>query len=190
MKKTIDNLAKAFIGESQARNRYTFYAKTAKKEKLPQISTLFTITAENEAQHAKWLLRMINDLLGKSEQVKVEAEMPTVFENTAANLKAAIAGEHYETTEMYPEFAKVAREEGLDKIADRLLAIANAEKHHEERYITLLENLENGTLFKKEESKTWVCLECGYTHDGKSPPEECSSCSHPMEHFMIKCEEY
>lgn len=187
---TLKNLGKAFIGESQARNRYTFYAKTAKKEGLPQISALFLLTAENEAQHAKWLMRMINELSQKSgEPFEVNAaEVPTVFADTASNLAAAIEGEHHEQTQMYPTFAKVAREEGLEEIADRLEAIAKAERHHEERYAKLLENLKNNTLFKKESEVEWVCLECGYVHKGTQPPEECPSCSHPKQHFIVNCE--
>ncbi|SRR6056297_69675 len=197
MQKTIKNLAQAFIGESQARNRYTFYAKTAKKEGYPQLEEIFLLTADNEKEHAKWLMRMINDLKGKSEEsaeelkdLQVEADTPTVFGTTAENLQAAIDGENYENTRMYPEFAQTAEEEGLPEIAKRLRHIGKAEEHHEERYQKLLKQVQEGTMFKKQESQKWMCRECGYVHEGEQPPEECPSCSHPYNYFQIKCEEY
>jgi len=194
MEKTVENLTKAFIGESQARNRYTFYAKIAKKEGFEQIAEIFLITAENEKEHAKWLFRLINGLKEKSkenlDEIRVEAAAPTILGDTTENLKAAIAGENYEHTKMYPEFADVAEKEGFPEIAKRLRAIAIAEKHHEERYQKLLEEVEAGTVFKKEKEVWWVCMECGYVHFGKEPPEECPSCSHPRSFYQIKCEEY
>ncbi|NYB53086.1 MAG: rubrerythrin family protein [Methanobacteriaceae archaeon] len=194
MEKTLENLTKAFIGESQARNRYTFYAKQAKKEGYPQISELFLETADNEREHAKWLFRLIQQLkekMGKDlDAIHVEAEAPLTLGSTVENLKAAIEGEHYENTEMYPEFARVAKEEGLDDIAQRLSSIGKAEVHHEERYIKLLEQVEAGTLFQKEENVTWTCLKCGYSVTGKQPPEKCPSCDHPTKYFIIRCEEY
>ncbi len=194
MKKTIENLAKAFVGESQARNRYTFYAKIAKKEGFEQIAEIFLITAENEKEHASWLLKLINELKKKSgekiNEIKVEAIVPTVLGSTKENLKAAILGENYEHTTMYPEFAAVAEKEGLPEIAKRLKAIAVAEKHHEERYRKLLKEIEEGTVFKKEKEVWWVCRECGYIHYGKEPPEICPSCSHPKSFYQVKCEEY
>lgn len=194
MKKTIENLVKAFIGESQARNRYTFYAKVAKKEGFEQIAGIFLITAENEKEHASNLFRLINELKKKSDEeldeIKVEAAAPTILGNTAENLKAAIAGENYENTIMYPEFADVAEKEGFPEIATRLRAIAKAEKHHEERYRKLLKQVEAGTFFKKEKEVWWVCRECGYIHFGKDPPEKCPSCDHPRSYFELKCEEY
>jgi len=194
VKKTIENLVKAFIGESQARNRYTFYAKVAKKEGFEQIAGIFLITAENEKEHASNLFRLINELKKKSDEeldeIKVEAAAPTILGNTAENLKAAIAGENYENTIMYPEFADVAEKEGVPEIATRLRAIAKAEKHHEERYRKLLKQVETGTFFKKEKEVWWVCRECGYIHFGKEPPEKCPSCDHPRSYFELKCEEY
>ncbi len=194
MEKTLKNLIKAFIGESQARNRYTYYAKVAKKEGYEQISGIFLETAEQEKVHAKRLFEHIQELkknLGtKEEEFVVEGLAPTVYGNTKENLKAAAEGENYEHTEMYPEFAKVAEEEGLKKIAHRLKSIAKAEQHHEERYLKLLKELEEGTIFKKSESKIWVCRECGYIHEGKEPPEECPSCDHPKAYYQIKCEEF
>lgn len=194
MKNTIENLVKAFIGESQARNRYTFYAKTAKKEGFEQIAEIFLITAGNEKEHASNLFKLINELKKKSgeklDEIRVEATAPTVLGSTAENLKAAIAGEHYEYTEMYPKFADIAEKEGFSEIAERLRAIAKAEQHHEERYKKLLAQVEAGTVFKKEREVWWVCRECGYVHYGKEPPEECPSCSHPRSYFQLKCEEY
>ncbi|MFN4132930.1 MAG: rubrerythrin [Candidatus Hadarchaeales archaeon] len=194
MKETIKNLANAFIGESQARNRYTFYAKIAKKEGYEQIAEIFLITAENEREHASWLFKLINELKKKSnenlDEIKVEAVAPTILGTTAENLRAAIAGENYEYTKMYPEFADVAEREGYRDIANRLRAIAKAEQHHEERYKKLLKEVEAGTVFKKEKEVWWVCRECGYTHFGKEPPEKCPSCGHDRSFYQIKCEEY
>jgi rubrerythrin len=194
MRRTIENLAKAFIGESQARNRYTFYSKVAKREGFEQIAEIFLITAENEREHASQLLKLINELKKKSEEkldeIKVEAVAPTILGTTAENLKAAIAGENYEHTRMYPEFASVAEEEGFPEIAKRLRAIAIAEKHHEERYQKLLKEVEAGTVFRKEKEVWWVCRECGYVHFGIEPPERCPSCDHPRSFYQVKCEEY
>jgi len=194
LRRTIENLAKAFIGESQARNRYTFYAKVAKKEGFEQIAEIFLITAENEREHASTLFKLINELKGrgaeKLEEIKVEAVAPTTLGDTAENLKAAIAGENYEYTQMYPEFAKIAEEEGLPKIAKRLRAIAQAERHHEERFKKLLSMVEAGKVFVKDEEVWWVCRECGYTHFGREPPDRCPSCDHPRSYFQLRCEEY
>nr|NIT04263.1 rubrerythrin family protein [Candidatus Saccharibacteria bacterium] len=182
MKKTIENLTKAFIGESQARNRYTFYAKVAKKEGFEQIAEIFLITAENEKEHAKRLFEHINELKErggqKLEEIVVEAAAPTSYGDTAQNLEAAAAGENYEYTKMYPGFAKVAEDEGLSEIATRLRAIAKAEEHHEERYKKLLKKVKAGTVFKKDKKVWWVCRECGYVHFGTEPPEKCPSCDH------------
>ncbi len=194
MRNTIQNLTKAFIGESQARNRYAFYSKVAKKEGFEQIAEIFLITAENEKEHAKKLFEHIQELkkkLGEDlSEIKVEAIAPTIFGNTAENLKAAIAGEHYENTEMYPEFAKIAEEENLPDIANRFRAISKVEEHHEERYIKLLKEVEDKTVFKKEKEVSWVCRECGYVHFGTEPPEKCPSCDHERGFYQIKCEEY
>jgi rubrerythrin len=194
MQETIKNLAKAFIGESQARNRYTFYSKIAKKEGFEQIAEIFLITADNEKEHASWLFKMINELKKQSnenlDEIKVEAIAPTILDSTTENLKAAIAGENYEYTKMYPEFADVAEKEGFLEIAERLRAIAVAEKHHEERYKKLLKEIEAGTIFKKEKEVWWVCRECGYVYFDTEPPEICPSCSHPRSFYQVKCEEY
>ena len=194
MKRTLENLIKAFIGESQARNRYTFYAKIAKKEGYEQIAEIFLMTAENEKEHASTLFKFIDELKGKigyeENEMTVEVVAPLTIGSTTENLRAAIAGENYEHTKMYPEFARVAEEEGLPEIAERLRAIAKAEEHHEERYKKLLKEVEAGTVFKKEQEVLWVCRECGYVHYGKEPPEKCPSCHHPKSYFQIKCEEY
>ena len=194
MKQTIENLAKAFIGESQARNRYTFYAKIAKKEGFEQIAEIFLITADNEREHAKWLFRLMNELKSKYgedlDSLSVEGAVPLTLGSTEENLEAAIKGENYEYTEMYPGFADIAEKEGLPEIAERLRAIAKAEEHHEERYKKLLEQVRNGSVFKKDKKVWWICRECGYAHFGEEPPEECPSCGHPRSYYQLKCEEY
>ncbi len=194
MQETIKNLAKAFIGESQARNRYTFYAKIAKKEGYEQVAEIFEITAENEREHAKWLFRLLNQLIEKYNinppEINVDAVAPVVLGKTADNLRSAITGEHYENTEMYPNFADIAEKEGFPEIAKRLRAIAIAEKHHEERFTKLLKLVESGSFFKRDKPVVWVCRKCGYVHIGEKPPEACPSCGHPSSYFQLQCEEY
>ncbi len=190
MKETIKNLAKAFIGESQARNRYTFYAKIAKKEGFEQIAEVFLITAENEKAHAKRLFEHIQTVKQGNDAIGVEAEASTVYGDTKENLKAAIEGEHYENTQMYPEFASKAEEDGLQDIADRMRAISKAEEHHEDRFKKLLAQIENNAVFKKEQEVEWVCRECGFTFRGLEPPEKCPSCDHPKSYYQVKCEQY
>lgn len=194
MQKTIENLAKAFVGESQARNRYTIYAKIAKKEGFEQISEIFLETADQEREHAKWLMRMIEGLKGKSEEnyseLGVDVSVPTVVGTTEENIKAAAEGENYEHTTMYPEFANVAEREGLEQIAKRLRSIAIAEKHHEDRYRKFLKQVQSESVFERKEETTWVCRKCGYTHKGKTPPDACPSCGHPKNYFQIQQENY
>ncbi|MDN5327485.1 MAG: hypothetical protein PWP03_123 [Candidatus Woesearchaeota archaeon] len=194
MNETLKNLVKAFIGESQARNRYTFYAKIAKKEGFEKISQVFLVTAENEKEHAKSLFDLIQALKKKLnvtlDEIEVEASAVIKLGNSIENLKSAIHGEHYETSEMYPHFADVAEKEGFIDIANRLRAIAVAEKHHEERFTHILIELENNTFFKKDKKVYWVCMECGYVYEGEEPPEECPSCKHPKSYFELKCEDY
>jgi rubrerythrin len=194
MKKTIENLTKAFIGESQVRNRYDFYAKIARKEGYEQIGEIFQITAENEKTHAKRIFEHIQELKKENkdnlDQVTVEAEAPIIYGTTAENLKSAIAGENHEYAQMYPEFADTAEQEGYPRIARRLRAIAKAEEHHEERFKKLLQQLEAGTIFRKDKEVWWFCRECGYMHFGATPPEICPSCDHPQAFYQIKCEEY
>ena len=191
MNQTIQNLTKAFIGESQARNRYTFYAKIAKKQGLEQIAGIFLETADHEKEHAKRLFEHIQELnKGKMDEIKVEAAAPTVYAKTIENLKAAIAGEHYENSKMYPQFAQVAQQEGLTKIAARLRSNAQAEKHHEERYKKLLKVVKANKVFKKSKKVWWTCRECGYVHFDKQAPNKCPACNHPKAFYQIKCEEY
>jgi len=196
MQETLKNLAKAFIGESQARNRYTMYAKIAKKEGYQQLGAMFELTAEQEREHAGWIFKLIQELkeeAGNPEELnelEVEAACPTIKSTTAENLKSAIAGENYEHTEMYPAFAEQAEKDGYPKIAARLRAIAKAEEHHEERYQKLLDQVEAGTMFEKQEEKEWTCRKCGYVHKGNKAPEECPSCGHDKSFYELKCEEY
>ncbi|MCX8200248.1 MAG: ferritin-like domain-containing protein [Candidatus Micrarchaeota archaeon] len=191
--KTIGNLAKAFIGESMARNRYTMYASIARKEGYLQIADVFILTAENEKEHAEWNMRMLNDIMAKAGihmEIKVDSEVPRTTTSTIENVKAAIAGENYEYTKMYPEFADVAEKEGFPEVAARLRAIAKAESHHEERYKKLLDILTKGTVFKKDTKVEWVCSKCGYVHEGNTPPVKCPSCDHERNYFTVKCEAY
>ncbi len=190
MSKTLENLTKAFIGESQARNRYTFYSSIAKKEGYIQISQIFEMTATQEREHANWLMKMIQDLKEGNNSLKVEAEANFTLGTTQENLKAAIDGEMYENKEMYPEFAKIAREEGFEDIAKRLESIAIAEGHHAERYTKLHTVLTDGTIFKKDTEVIWICSECGYVHIGKEAPELCPSCGHAKGFYYLMNEEY
>ncbi|WP_294581051.1 rubrerythrin [uncultured Thomasclavelia sp.] len=182
--KTANNLMHAFAGESQARNRYTFYASIAKKEGYVQIQNIFLETANQEKEHAKRLMKFLNkDLAG--ETVYTEGNFPVLLGTTAENLKAAAAGENEEYTQMYPSFAKTAREEGFDEIADVLENIAVAEKHHEARYLKLLETLEAGNTFKREAPVVWKCNNCGFIYEGLEAPERCPACDHPQAHFEV-----
>jgi rubrerythrin len=191
--KILEHLAQAFIGESMARNRYTMYASVARKEGYQQISEIFLLTADNEFEHAEWNMKMHNAIAektGRANDLKVDSEFPHVVGNTAENLAAAIAGENYEHTKMYPEFADVAQKEGFADVATRLRNIAKAEAHHEERYTKLLEQLKGGTLFKKAEKVQWTCMKCGYVHEGLTPPSKCPVCEHDRSYYMLKCECY
>jgi rubrerythrin len=195
MTQTIQNLAAAFIGESQARNRYTYYAKQAKKDGYVQLASIFEETANHEKQHAKWFLRMLQQVMKKvgetADDVKVEmATCVTTFADTESNLGSAIQGEHHEWTEMYKEFADTAEKEGFPDIATRIRAIMVSEKHHEERYQKYLDQIKGKTIFKKESTIFWVCAECGYVHEGEEPPDICPSCSHPKAYFYKQCEDY
>ncbi|MEW6553659.1 MAG: rubrerythrin [Actinomycetota bacterium] len=183
---TEKNLLTAFAGESQARNRYSFYASKAKKEGFVQISLAFEETASQEKEHAKRLFKFL-----EGGDVEVRAAFPAgVIGTTAENLKAAAAGENYEWTEMYPDFAKVAREEGLEEVAKVFESIAVAEKQHEKRYLGMLANVENGTVFKKDKPVVWRCLNCGYLHEGTEALEECPACAHPRDHFELLSENW
>jgi len=190
MKKTLENLTKAFIGESQARNRYNIYAKIAKKEGYEQIAEIFEQTADQEREHAKWLMRMINNIKEDSNPIIVEVESPNIIGSTIENLENAIQGEKHEQTEMYPEFVKIAEQENLLEISVRLNSIAKAEKHHQKRYEKLLQTIKEKTIFQKSEKNFWICRKCGYEHQGNSALKKCPSCDHPQSYFQIKCEDY
>lgn len=184
--KTEKNLLTAFAGESQARNRYTYFASTAKKEGFVQISHIFEETANQEKEHAKRLFKFL-----KGGEVEIQAAFPAgVIGSTAENLKASAGGEHYEWEIMYAEFAKVAREEGFDAIEKVFEAIAVAEKQHEKRYLGLLKNVEAGTVFKKDKKVVWRCRNCGYLHEGDEAPDVCPACDHPQAHFEILAENW
>lgn len=170
MTKTEENLKAAFAGESQARNKYDYYAKAAKKEGYLYIAKIFEETALNEQQHAK-------DEFKRSYGIG----------DTKANLKAAIEGEHYETSEMYPTFAKEAEEEGNEDAAKLFKEIAEVEAHHEARYKKLLKLVEEGKVYKRDKPIRWKCSKCGYIHEGTEPPEECPSCRHPREYYEPEC---
>ena len=178
---TEKNLLTAFSGESQARNRYTYFASQAKKEGYVQISDIFTETANQEKEHAKRLFKFL-----EGGEVEIIGAFPAgVIDTTLENLKAAAAGEHYEQTKMYPGFAKIAREEGFDSIAAVFEAIAVAEKQHEKRYVDLAANIEAGKVFKRDEKVVWRCRNCGYLHEGNEAPESCPACAHPQAHFEL-----
>jgi len=174
--KTEANLQTAFSGESQARNKYTYYAGIARKEGLNYIADIFEETAHNEMAHAKmWLKILMSD-----------GETPGSLPSTLQNLADAAAGEHYEWTDMYKNFAAVAREEGFDDIAEYMDGVAAIEKHHEDRYRSLVDNLENDQAFKQPVAVHWYCDNCGHKHDGKEAPEVCPVCIHPRAHFIYE----
>lgn len=178
---TEKNLITAFAGESQARNRYTYFASAAKKEGLVQMSKIFEETANQEKEHAKRLFKFL-----EGGDVMVSAAFPAgVIGTTLENLKEAAGGEHYEWSEMYPEFAETAREEGFEVIAKVFESIAIAEKQHEKRYKDLAENLEKGKVFKRDGVVIWRCLNCGYLHEAKEAPEVCPACAHPQAYFEL-----
>lgn len=186
--KTRENLMKAFAGESQARNRYTFFASIAKKEGFEQISALFTETADNEKEHAKVFYKLLVKYFGEEtlpQCIDITATFPVALSTTEKNLAAAAAGEHEEWADMYPEFAKVAKEEGYDDVARAFRAIGEVEKHHEERYLKLRENVLKNNVFEKEESVLWKCRNCGYIHTGKKAPQLCPACLHPSNYFEL-----
>ncbi|MEA2030876.1 MAG: rubrerythrin family protein [candidate division Zixibacteria bacterium] len=183
---TEKNLLTAFAGESQARNRYTYFASSAKKEGFIQIAHVFEETANHEKEHAKRLFKLM-----KGGEVEIQAAFPAgVIGSTAENLKAAAGGEHHEWENMYPEFAETARKEGFDTIAKTLEAIAVAEKQHEKRFLGLLANIEAGSVFKKEKKVVWRCRNCGYIHEGEEAPKSCPACAHPKAHFEMLAENW
>lgn len=170
---TEKNLWTAFAGESQARNKYTFFAQVAKKEGYEQMAGIFTETAEHEVQHAKRIFRFLNGI-----------------GDTKKNLEVAKEGENYEWTEMYRDFEKIAREEGFDEIAEFFHEVAEVEEEHEKRFQKLLDNLSDGSVFKKEHEVEWQCRNCGYVHTGLEAPDLCPSCIHPKAHFQVYAKNY
>lgn len=183
---TEKNLLTAFAGESQARNRYTYFASQAKKDGFVQIQSIFEETANQEKEHAKRLFKFL-----EGGEVEIKASFPAgVIGSTQENLKASAAGENYEHTEMYPGFAKTAREEGFEAIATVFEAIAVAEKQHEKRYLDLAANIEAGRVFKRDTEVVWRCRNCGYLHTGNEAPETCPACAHPKAHFELLGENY
>ena len=179
--KTEKNILTAFAGESQARNRYNYFSSQAKKDGFVQIANIFEETANQEKEHAKRLFKFL-----EGGEVEISAAFPAgVIDSTQENLKASAAGEHYEYTEMYPGFARIAREEGFSEIAAMFEAIAVAEKQHEKRYLDLMNNIESDRVFKKDKTVVWRCQNCGYLHDGTEAPEECPACAHSKAHFEL-----
>jgi rubrerythrin len=184
--KTEKNLLAAFAGESQARNRYTYFASVAKKEGYEQISALFLETAENEKEHAKRFFKFL-----EGGMAEFTATFPAgVIGTTAENLKAAAEGENEEWTKLYPGFAETAASEGLPAVAAAFRSISQVEVKHEKRYRKLLENIEKGSVFKKSASTTWKCRNCGYHHEGPDAPDTCPACLHPKSYFELLAENY
>ncbi|SDC62088.1 MULTISPECIES: rubrerythrin [unclassified Candidatus Frackibacter] len=183
---TEKNLLKAFAGESQARNRYDYFASKAKKEGYVQIADIFKETARNEKEHAKRLFKFL-----EGGEVEVTASFPAgVIGTTAENLEASAGGENHEYTEMYPEFAEVAEDEGFEEVAEVFRSIAQAEEAHEERFLTLLNNIKEGKVFEREEEVTWKCGNCGYVYEGKEAVDKCPACAHPKKYFQLRDENY
>jgi len=184
--RTERNLLTAFAGESQARNRYTYFSSQAKKEGFEQIWAIFLETADNEREHAKQFFKYL-----EGGEVKIEWPFPAgVIGDTAANLAAAAAGERYEHSEMYPQFSKEAQEEGFTEVAKTFRAIGVAERQHEKRYNELLANVREGKVFKKDETVKWKCRNCGYIHTGSEPPDMCPACKHVQAHFEVLSENW
>jgi len=184
--RTEKNLLTAFSGESQARNRYSYFASQAKKDGYEQISFIFEETANQEKEHAKRLFKFL-----EGGEVEISASFPAgIIGSTLENLKTSAAGEKYEHSEMYPDFAKIADEEGFKDIASVFRNIALAEKQHERRYNALSANIEAGRVFKWDKEVVWRCRNCGYIHRGKEAPEECPACAHPQAHFELLGENY
>lgn len=184
--KTEKNLLTAFAGESQARNRYTYFASQAKKEGFEQISWFFSDTADNEKEHAKKFFKFL-----EGGEVEITAAFPAgVIGKTAENLKAAAAGENLEYTVLYPEAANIADKEGFPEVALIFRSIAHVEQGHEKRYLALLKNIENDKVFKKSGVVKWRCRNCGYVHEGKEAPKECPACAHPTAYYEVMAENY
>ena len=179
--RTEKNLLTAFAGESQARNRYTYFASAARKEGYVQIADIFAETAEQEKEHAKRFFKFL-----EGGEVEITASFPAgIIGSTYENLQAAAAGEHYEWSDMYPTFAEIAMEEGFSEIADAFQAVAVAEKQHQARFAALAENIRLSRVFKREETRRWRCRNCGYVHEGNEAPENCPACNHPQAFFEL-----
>ncbi|MBL7084614.1 MAG: rubrerythrin family protein [Candidatus Omnitrophica bacterium] len=184
--KTEKNLLASFAGESQARNRYTYFASVAKKVGFEQIAAIFLETAENEKEHAKRFFKLL-----EGGEVEIQASYPAgLIGGTADNLAAAAAGENLEWTKLYKEAEETAREEGFEEIAKQFKEIAEVEEQHEKRYRKLLKNIKEGEVFKKDKVVKWKCRNCGYVHEGKEAPEECPACAHPQSYYELLCENY
>lgn len=183
---TEKNLLKAFAGEAQARNRYTYFSSQAKKEGYEQISWIFADTADNEKEHAKRFFKFL-----EGGDVEITSSFPAgVIGTTAENLKEAAGGENLEWSTLYPEFAKTADAEGFSEIARVFREVSKAEMGHEKRYLALLKNVESGKVFKKDAVVKWRCRNCGYIHEGPGAPDECPACAHPQAHFELLAENY
>ncbi|MDR7857912.1 rubrerythrin [Tissierella sp.] len=187
--RTAVNLMQSFAGETQARTRYAYYSSQAKKEGFVQISNIFMETAENEKEHAKRFFKFLNEEFC-GETIEITADFPVALGDTKTNLKAAAEGENEEHTKLYPEFADIAEEEGFKNIAFVFREIAEVEERHERRFLKLLENIEKDQVFKKDEVVEWKCNNCGYVHTGKSAPNKCPACDHPIAHFEVFKETY
>jgi rubrerythrin len=184
---TEKNLLTAFAGESQARNRYTYFASKAKKDGYVQIQAIFEETADHEKEHAKRLFKYLES----GEEVEITAAFPAgVISSTLDNLKDSAGGENHEHTAMYPEFAAIAVKEGFEDIAKTFESIAVAEAYHEKRFLALIENIKNDKVFKKDSAVTWKCRNCGYNHKGQEAPELCPACDHARAHFELLPENY
>ena len=184
--KTENNLLASFAGESQARNRYTYFASAAKKAGFEQISAIFLETADNEKEHAKRFFKLL-----EGGEVEIQAAYPAgVIGDTAQNLAAAAAGENLEWTKLYKEAEETARKEGFEEVAVQFKEIAEVEEEHEERYRKLLKNIKEDKVFKKDKVVKWKCRNCGYVHEGKEAPDECPACAHPQAYYELLCENY
>ncbi|WP_291649387.1 rubrerythrin [Clostridium sp.] len=188
--KTAENLMKSFAGESQARTRYTYYASVARKQGYVQIANIFMETAEQEKEHAKRFYKFLKDDFA-GEAIEINAGYPVdLYDDTAKNLRAAAKGEHEEWSHDYPEFARIAREEGFPAIAVAYERITEVEDRHERRFNKLLKNIEEGKVFKKDESVLWKCTNCGYIFEGEEAPQVCPACLHPQGYFEVFVENY
>jgi rubrerythrin len=183
---TPKNILRAIAGESMARNKYTYFASRAKKEGFEQIAAIFTETADNEKEHAKRLMKLLK---GGETSTLEDYDFP-IIADTATNLGVAAAGENFEWTKMYPEFAVKAKEEGFEEAATVFTEIGEVEKEHEKRYLKLKANVELGKVFKKDDEVYWICRNCGYIHKGKEAPDVCPACDHAQAYYQVWCENY